>query len=224
MRFLEGLKVFLTYGNVKTLLFNFHYFSFNEASHFPVFLSRNTKIRRLRGIVRITGPLKPGMIRIGAHEIGIYDKRHSRPIWENAGTIIFSGTALIKYGAKIIVGEKGTLKLGNDIRLSSGSFIICYKHVEIGDNCRISWNSQIIDTDFHRVFDEDRNHINPDKEIIIGNNCWIGNHSFVLKGTRLNDMVILASNSMVNKQFLESNVILAGNPAKVIKTAITWGN
>jgi acetyltransferase-like isoleucine patch superfamily enzyme len=178
----------------------------------------------MKGTVKITGPLRPGMILIGAEEIGIYDKRHNRPVWENKGTVLFHGRAVIKYGAKIVVGENGILKLGNNFRITSGSFIICYKSVEFGDDCRISWNTQIIDTDFHKVYDSNSVHMNPDKEIRIGNNCWIGNHCLVHKGTHLRDMVVLSSNSMINKDIPESNIILAGSPASIIRTSITWGD
>jgi len=163
------------------------------------------------------------MIRIGTREIGIYDKRHNRPVWENLGVVIFYGNAVIKYGAKIIVGKGAILKLGNNFRISSGSFIICYKSIEFGHDCRISWDSQIIDTDFHRVFDRDLNHINPDKEIRIGNHCWIGNHCLILKGSQMGNMVVLSSNSMINHVIPDNNVVLAGSPAKIVRTSITWG-
>jgi len=44
----------------------------------------------MKGTVKITVPaVKPGMILIGDKEIGIYDKRYNRPIWENKGTVYF---------------------------------------------------------------------------------------------------------------------------------------
>ena len=121
------------------------------------------------------------------------------------------------------MGEGASLKLGNNFRISSGSAIICFKSIQFGSDCRIAWGSQIIDTDFHKVYDADSNHLNPDKEIKIGNNCWIGNHCMVQKGTQLGDMVILSSNSMINKIVEESHVILAGSPAKITRTSIAWG-
>lgn len=224
MRLLKIAKYFFTYLNLKTLYFNLYYLPFREALRLPVFLSRNTKLKCVKGSIRISSPIRTGMIRIGALEIGLYDMRHNRPIWENSGTVIFEGNAVIKYGAKIIVGEGATLKLGNKFRISSGSTVICYKSVEFGDDCRISWDSQVIDTDFHRVFDEEANHINPDKNVKLGNNCWIGNHCLVQKGTHLGNMVVLSSNSMVNNGNEVSNAILAGSPAKVIRNSITWGD
>jgi acetyltransferase-like isoleucine patch superfamily enzyme len=223
MKLLKVMHVFLIYFNLKTIYYNLHYFSFREAIHLPVFLSRNTKLNCVKGTVKITGSLKTGMIRMGIGEIGIYDKKHNPAIWENLGTVIFHGKAIIKYGAKIITGENGVLELGNNFRITSGSFIVCFKYIVFGNDCRISWDTQIIDTDFHRLYDSELNYLNPDKEIVIGNNCWIGNHCLILKGTHLKDMVVLSSNSMINKDVPECNIVLAGSPAKVVRTLITWG-
>ena len=223
MRWKVIFRCFFLYLNWKTLYFNVVYLPFREAIRLPVFLSRNTKLKCLKGSIKIYGIRRPGMIRIGAEEIGIYDSKHNRPVWENSGLVVFEGHAVIKYGAKLIVGEGATLKLGNNFRITSGSAIICYKSVQFGNDCRIAWDTQIIDTDFHKVFDSESNHLNPDKEIRMGNNCWIGNHCLVQKGTQLGDMVVLSSNSMINKVFEESHVILAGSPARIIKTSIAWG-
>lgn len=177
----------------------------------------------MKGSVVISGPLRTGMVRIGTNEIGIYDRRYNRPVWENSGVVEFHGNALIKYGARIIVAEKGHLILGDRFRISSGSSIICYKLIDIGQNCRISWDSQVMDTDFHRVYNLHNEHINPDKKIRIGNDCWIGNHCFIQKGTHLGNMVVIASNSLVHSGKPDNNVILGGSPAKVIKRSISWG-
>ena len=223
MKIFKIISLFFTYHNLKTIYFNIHYLPFRQALYLPIFISRNTKLRSMKGTVKLSGPLKPGLVRIGFEEIGMYDKRYNRPVWENSGQVIFEGSAIIKFGAKVIIGENGILKIGNNLRFSSGSSIICYKSVEIGENCRISWDVQIIDTDFHKVYDENLNHINPDKEIIIGDNCWIGNHCLIHKGTRLGNMVVLSSNSMINKEIPENNIILAGCPARIIRTGVTWG-
>ncbi len=223
MKFVAKIKVFFTYLNCKTIVFNFHYLPFKEAVRLPIFLSRSTKLRRMKGSVGISGPVSTGMIRIGTSEIGIYDKRHNRAVWENSGLVAFEGKAIIKYGASIIVAEGARLKLGDRFRISSGSNIICYKSIEFGQNCRISWDSQIIDTDFHKIFNNNNEHINPDKEIRIGSDCWIGNHCFIQKGTILGNMVVIASNTLVSSSIPDDNVILAGSPAKIIRTSTTWG-
>ena len=55
------------------------------------------------------------------------------------------------------------------------------------------------------------------KQIIIGDNCFIGAHSFILKGVRLGEHCVVGANSVVTKSFPKFSII-AGNPAKLIKT------
>lgn len=54
--------------------------------------------------------------------------------------------------------------------------------------------------------------------ITIGNNCFIGARSVIMYGVTIADNVIVAAGSVVTKSVNESNVIVAGNPAKVIST------
>lgn len=52
-------------------------------------------------------------------------------------------------------------------------------------------------------------------KVKIGNNVFIGFNTTVLKGTTIGDNVIIGANSLVNHD-IPSNVVVAGNPAKVI--------
>lgn len=51
----------------------------------------------------------------------------------------------------------------------------------------------------------------------IGNNVFIGMQATILKGVTVGDNVIIGTNSLVNKD-IPDNVVVAGNPAKVIMT------
>ena len=55
-----------------------------------------------------------------------------------------------------------------------------------------------------------------EKPIVIGNNVWIGMNVVVLPGVTIGDNVIVGSNTVVNKD-IPSNVVVAGNPFKIIK-------
>jgi len=55
------------------------------------------------------------------------------------------------------------------------------------------------------------------KDVIIGKNCWIGMNSVILPGVKLGDHTLVGAGSIVTKSFPEGNVVIAGNPAKVIK-------
>lgn len=44
----------------------------------------------------------------------------------------------------------------------------------------------------------------------------------ILKGASINDNSIIGFKSLVTKKYTEKNVIIAGSPAKIIKTNINW--
>lgn len=55
------------------------------------------------------------------------------------------------------------------------------------------------------------------KPITIGDNCWLGGHVTVLPGVTLGENVVVGAGSVVTKSFGD-NVVIVGNPARVIKT------
>ena len=52
--------------------------------------------------------------------------------------------------------------------------------------------------------------------ITIGDNVWIGGGAMILAGVTLGDNVVVGAGSVVTKSFGD-NVVIAGNPARVIK-------
>lgn len=117
-----------------------------------------------------------------------------------------------RYGGKIEIGEHCGI---------SGSTIYSWDSITIGDYTRIGANCKIIDNDFHPVeleyrhkgLNEQYTHKAP---IVIGNDCFIGMNSIILKGTKLGNNVIVGAGSVVHGTFPD-NCIIAGNPAKIIK-------
>ena len=55
-----------------------------------------------------------------------------------------------------------------------------------------------------------------EKDIILGNDVWIGGNSVITAGVRLADGIIVAAGSTVTKSFDEKNIIIGGVPAKKI--------
>lgn len=53
----------------------------------------------------------------------------------------------------------------------------------------------------------------------IGKRCFIGANAIVMAGVRIGDEVVVGSGAVVTKD-VPSHCIVAGNPAKVIKTGI----
>jgi acetyltransferase-like isoleucine patch superfamily enzyme len=154
----------------------------------------------------------------------IFAFKHSS-ILLGKGTIINSSPLSNMLGlyqrAIIIARYGGHISIGENCGIS-GSTIYSMLDIRIGNNSIIGANCKIIDNDFHPIEKEYRV-LNLNKEyarknpVVIGNDCFIGMNSIILKGTTLGNNVIVGAGSVVSGNFPD-NVIIAGNPAKIIRT------
>ncbi|MBR4731248.1 MAG: acyltransferase [Lachnospiraceae bacterium] len=119
----------------------------------------------------------------------------------------------------IIAKNNAKIKIGNNVGIS-GATIYAWDTIEIGDYSIIGANVKIVDNDFHPIFPEDRIEGNYDrvvkKPVKIGKNVFIGMGSYILKGTQIGDNTVIGAGSVVSG-IIPSNVVVAGNPAKVIR-------
>ncbi|RAP30234.1 acetyltransferase [Candidatus Marinamargulisbacteria bacterium SCGC AG-414-C22] len=109
--------------------------------------------------------------------------------------------------AEIIIGDYALLSPG--IRIQAASKIV------IGHSTMIASDVYISDANWHGIYDRIKP-VGNTKEIIIGNNCWIGDGAKIGKGVTIGDNSIVAQGAVVVKD-VPANVIVGGNPAKVIK-------
>ena len=88
--------------------------------------------------------------------------------------------------------------------------------VTIGDNAMLGPNVQFY-TALHPLDAQERI-AGPEygAPITIGDNVWIGGGAMILAGVTLGDNVVVGAGSVVTKSFGD-NVVIAGNPARVIK-------
>lgn len=139
------------------------------------------------------------------------------------GCVVNSGSLsnlLGLYQRTIIIARYGgRIKIGKNAAIS-GSTIYSMSEIRIGDNFALGANCKIIDSDFHALDFEIRTRNRPNDikkgPILIGDNCFIGLNSIILKGTTIGNNSVVGAGSVVCGSF-PANVILAGNPAKIIK-------
>lgn len=133
------------------------------------------------------------------------------------------------YSRTIIVTRApgAVIEIGDNVGIS-GATIYARKGIYIGKNTCIGGNCKILDNDFHPIDMEDRikllndlhggdSDLIPSREIHIGKNCFLGCNSIILKGTILGDGCVVGAGAVVAGKFAD-NCVIAGNPAKVIKT------
>ena len=204
----------------KTLRFNFHYFPFKTAMMLPVVVSHRTCLRELHGKVELPEKVETAMVKIGFGDVGHYDRKRSRGIWQVNGTVSFGGKASIGHGSKLSV--RGDLKLGAGFNMTAESTIVCAKEITFGNDCLLSWDVLVMDTDEHPLYDKDNERINPDKPIIVGNHVWIGCKCVLLKGAEVPNDTVLAAGTLLKSAFAGENQVIGGNPPSILKREVHW--
>lgn len=115
--------------------------------------------------------------------------------------------------------------IGDNVRINDNVLFVLTESghkVFIGNNCRFAENSVLFAADGHSVVNNETGELlnKAKRPVVIGNNCWIGLHSFLGKNTQLPDYTIVAAMSVVTRKFDDSYTIIAGNPAKVVKMGV----
>lgn len=88
--------------------------------------------------------------------------------------------------------------------------------IHIGEGTCIAFHAVILAHDLSRLWHADTH---------IGRNCFVGAHAIVLAGVRIGDECIIGCGAVVTRD-VPSHSIVAGNPAKVIRSGIrtrAWG-
>jgi len=146
------------------------------------------------------------------------------------------GTGAIVVGDNVCFGGQPVFIFGNrgeqlpEITLGDGSFLghlvilSCARQIHIGKNCLIAGGVQISDYDGHPLQAERRRAGEPTpleniRPVIIEDDVWIGQSAIILKGVRIGARSIVGAGAVVTKE-VPPDVIVAGNPARVVKPLV----
>lgn len=130
---------------------------------------------------------------------------------DNKSIEISSNTTLI-FPQNISIGKHTYINDNSFLKAGSNSKII------IGDDCLISYCVHMR-TDTHNYIDSsikinEQGH--SEKDIIIGNDVWIGYGAQIMSGVTIGDGAVIAAGSIVTKD-VPSYTVVGGVPAKKIK-------
>ena len=110
---------------------------------------------------------------------------------------------------------------GGHLILNGGFFnenvnVICESEITVGEGVKVAPGVVIRDCDSHEILGS-----RSSKPIIIGKHVWIGTNAIILKGVTIGDGAVIGAGAVVTKD-VPAQCVVAGNPAKVVKTDITW--
>lgn len=151
---------------------------------------------------------------------------------DNQKIIIGKGTQL--QGNLMTFPYGGKIEIGSNCFIGEGTRIWSANGIKIGNDVQISFNATIIDSDSHEIDSSLRKEtaklINQNgfhtlttapniktAPIVIEDGAWISFNAIILKGVTIGKGAIVGAGAVVTKD-VPPNVIVAGNPAKVIKS------
>lgn len=221
MTLMNLLKTLSRINLIKSIRFNLKVFPFKTALHLPVVFFGRCQVV-VAGRVNLSTEPRFGILQVGENHSLTYGIRGSHSeltYFRLSGVLDLNGcNNIIANGCRIYIKKGGRLSLNGNTILQNRSKIHCAKRIVLGKFCCISWESQVFDTNMHYIIDAKGEVKNNKGTIIVGDYCWIGNRCVIQKGTVLPDYTVVASNSLVNKDFTsQPSGIIAGIPAKLIK-------
>lgn len=121
----------------------------------------------------------------------------------------------------LLIGPYDNFQIGDNSYLNR-AHISCGSNsrVVIGSGCAIGYNvsiKAITHSLDHPTNNESGPIVHIERDITIGDDCWIGDNVFIKEGVTLGNRVIVGANSVVTRAFPDG-VIVAGVPARVIRT------
>ena len=198
------------------------------------FFSLSYYLRKI-GLQRLKGVELSENVRLQKNS-SVMAEQPSAKIAIGENSIVYEDSRVEAYG-------EGRVEVGND-SIIGGAQIVSRHSVIIGARCLSSWNVFIQDfdahpidassrrlqvekmvADFRPVFSKKEAQAQseslwdfPGEAVSIGDDVWIGSNVTILKGATIGAGCVIGAGSVVLKGQYPANSLLAGNPAKVVKT------
>jgi acetyltransferase-like isoleucine patch superfamily enzyme len=216
-------KFFWSVNWIKTYYFNYKKFPFSIAKKLPVFFYGKVKFSSIKGEFLIDAPVKRAMIGFGqSFEFPTTYKRTSE-ININ-GKVVFKGNVQFGKDVSILIDEKAYFEMGHLSCIGSSGLVVCKNKIVLGDYVRVGYQVQFIDTTIHQLIDLSTNKKMPFiASIFLNDYNWVGNRTTIMKSTQTPINCIVASNSLLNKDYSKfgKNILIGGIPAKLLKENIS---
>ena len=128
---------------------------------------------------------------------------------------------------KLCAYKNSTVDIGENVQIGSAFIQMMNEKgtsLEIKKNAVLATDIKIWTTDTHSIYDKNSNKLlNAGKnKVVLGEHCWICDGAVLLKNAQIPDESIVGNSSVVTSAFDTPNIVIAGNPAKIVKQNIYW--
>lgn len=129
------------------------------------------------------------------------------------GQNVSIGNSITSYVlGNVVVGDNTWLGRNLDFSVPRGTTIYIGSNVDVAPYVRFQCGSHVVGSSTRRAG------IGHSRSITIGDGCWLGASSLILGGAHIGKGTVIAAGAVVMSGTYPENVLLAGVPAKVLKT------
>ena len=122
----------------------------------------------------------------------------------------------VKFNHALDTVLRGNISIGKGTYINSGRLLTGQEStISIGKYCAIGHNVTISAITHDLVAPTGENIAHKERDIVIGDNVWIGSNVFIREGVEIGHDVVIGANSFVGKS-VPQNTIVGGVPAQFI--------
>lgn len=140
----------------------------------------------------------------------------------NNNKIIISDNCQVHHLFLAVIGNDCVIEIGRNAYFHGGYMMAGGESslIKIGEDCLFAHDVDIMNSDSHQIC-SNGSVINSPQNVILGNHVWVGAHTSILKGVRIEDNAVIGTRSVVTKD-IRKNTLNVGIPCKTIKEGISW--
>lgn len=137
------------------------------------------------------------------------------------GAVRLGRLARLGEDVRIHVGPGAVLELGPGARIGDRTIVNVSSWISIGAGSEVSWQCQLLDTDFHELVRPDGTVRPVVAPVRIGRHVLVGTGVIVVKGVTVGDGAVIGAGSVLTTD-VEPHTVVAGNPARVVGRISDW--
>ena len=173
-------------------------------------VKRWSNARRRYGVIGILRGL-PLRRHFNRKQLIVWAGGRPRPQIANRGHLDAS-TCTLWSGVRLEIAPGAHLSIGKGTYLNRDTTVVCHERISIGEDCKISYQVIIMDTDEHPV---------PGAQsltapVMIEDGAWLGARCIVLKGVRIGAGAVIGAGSIVTRD-IPPRAVAVGQPARVLR-------